>query len=263
MPSCRETLPKPWWRSVSSMTLREHPGRAIGINTGIFFSGWIAIDASARSTRYSGLPCLWAWSSCCSWSRSDDPDGDEAIGRGRSRKPFMDRRCHRRSIAAQPDHGLHRCGTDHRWFWVPPWLFSLRAGPFPGKKLLESIIDLPIMIPHPVVGIALLSHCRGATIPSGKDSASWLGVQTSWAATTGLDYGADLFVGLPFYINTPSRPGSKSISVHALSMSRAVWGQQPLGRVPAGYPAAGLAKHMLVGASSCAWPARSASSVPW
>ena len=37
-----------------------------------------------------------------------------------------------------------------------PFAYLLARKEFPGKKLVESIIDLPIMIPHPVVGIAIL-----------------------------------------------------------------------------------------------------------
>jgi len=37
-----------------------------------------------------------------------------------------------------------------------PLAYLLARRQFPGKSLLESIIDLPIVIPHPVVGIAIL-----------------------------------------------------------------------------------------------------------
>ena len=38
---------------------------------------------------------------------------------------------------------------------------------FPAKRLAESVVDLPIMIPHPVVGIALLS-IAGRNHPFGE-----------------------------------------------------------------------------------------------
>ena len=38
-----------------------------------------------------------------------------------------------------------------------PIAYLLARSAFTGKKVVESIIDLPIMIPHPVVGIAILS----------------------------------------------------------------------------------------------------------
>ena len=45
-----------------------------------------------------------------------------------------------------------------------PFAYLLARKNFFGKKVVESIIDLPIMIPHPVVGIAILglagkNHC--------------------------------------------------------------------------------------------------------
>ncbi len=38
-----------------------------------------------------------------------------------------------------------------------PLAYVLARQQFRGKRLIESIIDLPIVIPHPVVGIAILS----------------------------------------------------------------------------------------------------------
>ena len=38
-----------------------------------------------------------------------------------------------------------------------PLAYLLARHDFFGKKLVESVIDLPIVIPHPVVGIAILS----------------------------------------------------------------------------------------------------------
>ena len=38
-----------------------------------------------------------------------------------------------------------------------PFAYLLARKVFWGKRLVESIVDLPIVIPHPVVGIAILS----------------------------------------------------------------------------------------------------------
>jgi len=38
-----------------------------------------------------------------------------------------------------------------------PLAYVMARREFTGKKILESIIDLPIMIPHPVIGIAFLT----------------------------------------------------------------------------------------------------------
>jgi len=78
-----------------------------------------------------------------------------------------------------------------------PFAYLLARRNFPGKKLVESAVDLPIMIPHPVIGIALLSL-------AGKNH--WIGRAMAEAGirlmgtTIGI-VAVMLFVGLPFFIN--------------------------------------------------------------
>jgi molybdate/tungstate transport system permease protein len=48
-----------------------------------------------------------------------------------------------------------------------PLAYLLARKDLKGKKLLEGIIDLPIMIPHPVIGIAILS-LAGRNHPIGR-----------------------------------------------------------------------------------------------
>ncbi len=79
-----------------------------------------------------------------------------------------------------------------------PLAYLLARRRFPGKKIVESIIDLPIMIPHPVVGIALLS-IAGRNHPLGRLMQS-VGIEIM-GTVTGL-IAVLTFVGLPFYINT-------------------------------------------------------------
>ena len=56
-----------------------------------------------------------------------------------------------------------------------PLAYLLARKQIVGKKIVEGIIDLPIMIPHPVVGIAILS-LSGRNQPIGKLLAEF-GVQ--------------------------------------------------------------------------------------
>ncbi|MFP4040578.1 MAG: ABC transporter permease subunit [Desulfosudaceae bacterium] len=79
-----------------------------------------------------------------------------------------------------------------------PLAYLLARKNFTGKRLVEGIVDLPIMIPHPVIGIALLS-VSGRNHPLGRLLAD-IGVQLmgTW---TGI-ITVMLFVGLPFYVNT-------------------------------------------------------------
>lgn len=81
-------------------------------------------------------------------------------------------------------------GTPLAWF--------LARTSFPGKRVVESIIDLPIMIPHPVVGIAILglagrNHWLGRAL--GEVGVKIMGTVTGIVVVL-------TFVGLPFYVNT-------------------------------------------------------------
>jgi molybdate/tungstate transport system permease protein len=79
-----------------------------------------------------------------------------------------------------------------------PFAYLLARFDFPGKKLVESAVDLPIMIPHPVIGIALLS-LAGRNHWVGQLMAH-MGIRIM-GTTTGI-VAVMLFVGLPFFINT-------------------------------------------------------------
>jgi molybdate/tungstate transport system permease protein len=84
-----------------------------------------------------------------------------------------------------------------------------------GKKIIEGIIDLPIMIPHPVVGIAILS-LAGRNHPIGR-FISDLGIQIM-GTKTGIIL-VLLFVGMPFYINTV-KAGFENVPVRLEKASR-------------------------------------------
>jgi molybdate/tungstate transport system permease protein len=98
-----------------------------------------------------------------------------------------------------------------------PLAYLLARRHFPGKEILESVIDLPIMIPHPVIGIALLS-IAGRNHPIGRLMQS-IGIQIM-GTTTGL-IAVLTFVGLPFYINTV-KTGFDEISPRLEHVSRSL-----------------------------------------
>ncbi len=79
-----------------------------------------------------------------------------------------------------------------------PLAYLLARREFFGKKVVESLIDLPIMIPHPVVGIALLS-IAGRNHPFGEFLLS-MGVSIM-GSVTGI-VAVLVFVGMPFYVDT-------------------------------------------------------------
>ncbi|MEF2230228.1 MAG: ABC transporter permease [Pseudodesulfovibrio sp.] len=98
-----------------------------------------------------------------------------------------------------------------------PLAYLLARHGFPGKKLVESLVDLPIMIPHPVVGIALLSLTSPLT-PFGRLLQS-LGIEfmgTSTGIVTVL-----VFVGMPFYINA-AKSGIEAIPPRLEKVSRSL-----------------------------------------
>ncbi|MBW1796386.1 MAG: ABC transporter permease [Deltaproteobacteria bacterium] len=96
-----------------------------------------------------------------------------------------------------------------------PFAYLLARKDFLGKRFVESIIDLPIMIPHPVVGIAILGI-------AGKNH--WLGHLMHqvgihvMGTVTGI-VAVLTFVGLPFYVNTV-KAGFEAIPVRLENVSR-------------------------------------------
>ena len=78
-----------------------------------------------------------------------------------------------------------------------PVAYALARGRFRGRALVAAIIDLPLLIPHPVAGIALLLVFARQT-PLG--SALWsLGLQIT-GSVTGI-VAAMLFVSAPLYVS--------------------------------------------------------------
>jgi molybdate/tungstate transport system permease protein len=98
-----------------------------------------------------------------------------------------------------------------------PLAYVLARREFPGKKVIESLIDLPIMIPHPVIGIAFLTL-------AGRNN--WFGRMLADAGVeimgtvTGIT-AVLFFVGLPFYINT-AKAGFEAVPVRLERVSRSL-----------------------------------------
>jgi molybdate/tungstate transport system permease protein len=88
---------------------------------------------------------------------------------------------------------------------------------FPGKSLVEAIIDLPIMIPHPVIGIAILSLV-GRHHPFGRFLAD-MGIEIM-GTLTGIIV-VLTFVGMPFYVNTV-KAGFEAIPKRLENVSRSL-----------------------------------------
>jgi molybdate/tungstate transport system permease protein len=98
-----------------------------------------------------------------------------------------------------------------------PFAYLLARKSFPGKRLVESVVDLPIMIPHPVVGIALLSL-------AGRHH--WLGrildqLNVHLMGTVSGLISVLTFVGLPFYINAV-KTGFETVPPRLETVSRSL-----------------------------------------
>jgi len=98
-----------------------------------------------------------------------------------------------------------------------PLAYLLARSDFRGKRLVEGIIDLPIVIPHPVVGIAILSvagknHWIGQLLGE-------LGVRIM-GSVTGIVI-VLTFVGMPFYLNA-AKNGFEAISPRLEKVSRSL-----------------------------------------
>jgi len=103
-----------------------------------------------------------------------------------------------------------------------PLAYLLARHSFRGKRLVESLIDLPIVIPHPVVGIAILS-VSGRNHWLGQIMAE-LGIRIMGSVTGIIT--VLTFVGLPFYINA-AKSGFESISPRLENVSRSLGASMP------------------------------------
>ena len=98
-----------------------------------------------------------------------------------------------------------------------PLAYFLARRDFRLKRLIEALIDLPIVIPHPVVGIAILglvgkNHWIGRMLGE-------LGVRVM-GSTVGI-VTVLTFVGLPLYIHA-AKEGFESISPRLEAVSRSL-----------------------------------------
>ena len=98
-----------------------------------------------------------------------------------------------------------------------PLAYLLARRDFFGRKFIESVIDLPIMIPHPVVGIAILSMAgRGHWLGGMLHQAGVVIMGSVTGIVTVLT-----FVGLPFYVNTVKN-GLEAIPPRMENISRSL-----------------------------------------
>ncbi len=96
-----------------------------------------------------------------------------------------------------------------------PLAYLLAHVEFPGKKLVEGLIDVPIVIPHTAAGIALL-FVFGRQFWAGK-AFQFIGIDFL-DSTAGIVV-AMLFVSIPFLIDS-AKEGFKKVDVRLEKVSR-------------------------------------------
>jgi molybdate/tungstate transport system permease protein len=79
-----------------------------------------------------------------------------------------------------------------------PLAYLLARGTFPGRGLVQAVVDLPLVVPHTVAGIALLflfGRTGWVGAPATRLGVSFYGSQ--WGIVTAM-----LFVSCPFAVNS-------------------------------------------------------------
>jgi len=97
-----------------------------------------------------------------------------------------------------------------------PLAYFLARRDFPGKGIVESIIDIPIIIPHTVAGIALLT-VFGAHGLIGDPLSSIIRFRDALPGVVV----AMLFVSVPFLINS-AREGFQSVDPRLENVARSL-----------------------------------------
>jgi molybdate transport system permease protein len=126
-----------------------------------------------------------------------------------------------------------------------PTAYLLARGQFPGKRLLDSLVDLPIVVPPAVAGVALLLAFgrKGLLAP---ELAS-IGVHLSFSTPAVVL--AQLFVACPFYVRS-ARAGfvtvDRTLEEASTSLGYGAWGTFRRVTVPLAFPS-------LVGGAVLTW----------
>ena len=103
-----------------------------------------------------------------------------------------------------------------------PLAYWLARANFPGRQVIEGLIDLPIVLPPTIAGVALLT-AFGRRGLLGEPLDEWFGVTIGFSTVAVVM--AQLFVGAPFYVRA-ARAGFAEIDeqyervAHTLGASR-------------------------------------------
>ncbi|ABR54738.1 binding-protein-dependent transport systems inner membrane component [Methanococcus vannielii SB] len=95
-----------------------------------------------------------------------------------------------------------------------PISYLLSRYHFFGKNVVEAIIDIPMAIPHAVIGIMILAFYYGTSIGRGFESIGFKIVDNFWGIVTVM-----LYVGLPYMVNS-ARDGFLMVDEELENVSR-------------------------------------------
>ncbi len=125
-----------------------------------------------------------------------------------------------------------------------PLAYLLARKSFKGKNIIEGLVDLPIMIPHPVIGIAILSLFGRNGLP-GRVLA-FFNVEIM-GSVTGIVM-VLIFVGAPFYVNAV-KSGFETIPQRLEKASRSLGAGMTATFFRVTFPM--VWRHMMLGAVLC------------
>ncbi len=102
-----------------------------------------------------------------------------------------------------------------------PLAYVLARHRFPGKHVLEALIDIPIIIPHTVAGIALFSLLmRKGTVGSVFESLGIVFQDSLWGIVAAM-----FFVSYPFFVNA-AKEGFASVNPNYERVARTLGASQ-------------------------------------
>jgi molybdate/tungstate transport system permease protein len=102
-----------------------------------------------------------------------------------------------------------------------PLAYVLARHNFPGKSIVESVIDVPVIIPHSVAGIALYALFMSRSPVGGAFSNIGIVFEDSmWGIVVAM-----LFVSTPFYVNA-AKEGFQSINPRLERVARTLGASQ-------------------------------------
>jgi len=103
-----------------------------------------------------------------------------------------------------------------------PLAYVLARHAFPAKSFIESVIDVPVIIPHSVAGIALYTLLmRRGIVGAALENLGIISEESLWGIVAAM-----LFVSAPLYLNA-AREGFQSVNPHLEYVSRTL-GAGPL-----------------------------------